>query len=88
VDDGAEPVVFLPLDFDGVNAVVHYHIAFVEAGDYTVAATCQFDVDASPEVSEYDPAAASGEPGFETMTWTTNEDVVVAAGGTTNVSLP
>jgi uncharacterized protein DUF4382 len=87
-DDGADPVVYLPLDFDGVNPVVHYHIAFVEAGDYTVAATCQFDVDASPEVSEYDPAAGSGEPGFATMSWTTNGDVVVAAGGTTSVNLP
>ncbi len=88
MDDGADPVVYLPLEFDGVNPVVHYHIAFVEAGDYTVAATCHFDVDASPEVSEYDPLAASGEPGFETMAWTTNGDVVVPAGGTASVSLP
>jgi hypothetical protein len=87
-DDGADPVVYLPLEFDGINALAHYHIAFVEAGDYSVAATCHFDVDASPEVSEYDPTAASGEPGFATMAWTTAGDVTVAAGGTTSVSLP
>jgi uncharacterized protein DUF4382 len=87
-DDGADPVVYQPLEFDGVNPVVHYHIAFVETGDYTVAATCNFDVDASPEASEYDPLAASGEPGFETMKWTTSDDVVVAAGATANASLP
>lgn len=87
-DDGADPIVYQPLEFDGVNPAVHYHIAFVEAGDYTLAATCNFDVDASPEASEYDPLAASGEPGFETMKWTTNDDVVVGAGGTASVSLP
>ena len=62
--DGSDPVVFQPLAFDGLNAVVPYQIAFVEAGDYTVAATCHFDVDASPESSEYDPGAASGERGL------------------------
>ncbi|MBM4220080.1 MAG: DUF4382 domain-containing protein [Gammaproteobacteria bacterium] len=87
-DDGADPVVYLPLEFDGVNSVAHYHIAFVEAGDYSVAATCNFDVDASPEVSEYDPSATSGQPVFETMAWTANGSVVVAADGTTSVNLP
>ena len=86
--DGADPVVYQPLEFDGLNAVVPYQIAFVEAGDYTVAATCQFDVDASPESSEYDPGAASGEPGFETMTWTTDANVTVTADATTTVNLP
>jgi len=87
-DDGVDPLVYLPLVFDGANPVVHYHIAFVEAGDYTVAATCNLDVDASPEASEYDPTAANGEPGFETMAWTANTNVVIAAGNTTAVNLP
>ncbi len=39
--DGADPVVYQPLAFDGLNAVVPYQMAFVETGDYTVAATCQ-----------------------------------------------
>jgi hypothetical protein len=86
--DGADPVVYQPLDYDGLNAVVPYHVAFVEAADYTVAATCHFDVDASPEDSEYDPQAASGEPGFETMKWSTNGQVVVEPDVTTTVNLP
>jgi hypothetical protein len=86
--DGADPVVYMPLEFDGLDAVVPYQIAFVEAGDYTVAATCNFDVDASPEASEYDAGAASGEAGFETMTWTTDGQVVVEPDVTVTVNLP
>lgn len=86
--DGVDPVVHQPLAYDGLNALVPYHFAFVEAGSYTVAATCHFDVDVSPEESEYDPGAADGEPGFMTMSWTTDGDVAVAAGGTTEVDLP
>jgi hypothetical protein len=86
--DGADPVVYQPLEFDGLNAVVPYQVAFVEAGDYTVAATCSFDVDASPEVSEYDAGAASGEAGFETMTWTTDGQVVVEPDAIATVNLP
>jgi len=86
--DGIDPVVFQPLEFDGLNSVVPYQIAFVETGDYTVAATCHFDVDASPESSEYDPGAASGGAGFETMTWTTQGQVVVEPDVTTTVNLP
>ena len=86
--DGADPVVYQPLAFDGLNAVVPYQIAFVEAGEYTVAATCNFDVDLSPESSEYDPGAASGEPGFETMAWTAQDAVVIEPNATTTVNLP
>jgi hypothetical protein len=86
--DGADPIVYQPLEFDGLQAVVPYQFAMVEAATYTVAATCNFGVDASPEVSEYNPGAASGEPGFETMHWTTAGGVVVAPDGTTTVNLP
>jgi Domain of unknown function (DUF4382) len=86
--DGNDPVVYQPLEFDGLNDVVPYQIAFVEAGDYTVAATCHFDVDASPETSEYDAGAANGEPGFETMTWSANGQVVVEPDTTAIVNLP
>jgi hypothetical protein len=86
--DGADPIVYQPLPFDGLQTVVAYQFAMVEAATYTVAATCNFGVDASPEVSEYNPAAASGEPGFQTMHWTTAGGVVVAPDGTTTVNLP
>jgi hypothetical protein len=86
--DGSDPIAYQPLAFDGLENVVPYSFAFVEAGTYTLAATCDFDVDASPEASEYDSGAASGEPGFETMHWNTADDVVVAADQTTTVNLP
>jgi hypothetical protein len=86
--DGTDPVVYQPLEFDGLNASVPYQVAFVEAGEYTVAATCRFDVDASPESNDYDPGATSGEPGFESMPWTTDGDVVVEPDATTAVNLP
>ena len=88
VSDGADPVVYQPLAFDGLEAVVPYEIAFVEAGDYTVAATCHFDVDASPEESDYDAGAANGEPGFGTMAWTVNGQVVVEPNAIAEVNLP
>jgi len=87
-DDGADPIIVQPLAFDGVNAVVPFSFAFVEAGTYTVAVTCDIDVDASPEVSEYDPAATDGQPGFQTMHWTTADAVDVMANQTTTVALP
>ena len=86
--DGSDPVVYLPLPYDGLEPVVPYEVAFVEAGEYTVAATCQFDVDASPEASEYDPGAADGEPGFGTMAWTTNAQVLVEPNAIATVNLP
>jgi len=87
-EDGADAIIVQPLAFDGLNTVVAYSFAFVEAGSYTLAATCDFDVDVSPEVSEYDPGAATGEPGFETMNWTTADSVVVVADQTATVNLP
>lgn len=87
-DDGADPIIVQPLAFDGMNALVSYSLAFVEAGSYTLSATCDLDIDASPEASEYDPAAMDGQPGFQTMHWTSADPVVVAANQTTTVDLP
>ncbi len=86
--DGVDPIVYQPLAFDGLQTIVAYQFAMVEAATYTVAATCNFGVDASPEASEYNPGAASGEPGFETMHWTATGDVAVVPDGTATVNLP
>jgi hypothetical protein len=86
--DGADPVVYQPLQYDGLQAIVPYQIAFVETGSYTVAATCHFDVDVAPDSSEYDPAAGNGDPGFETMSWTASGEVTVETGATAMVNLP
>lgn len=55
--DGADPVVYQPLSPTAPATTVNYTVHFLEAGDYTVAATCQFDVDADPSRNEYDPTA-------------------------------
>ena len=87
-EDGADPIVFQPLAFDGLETVVPYTFSFVEAGTYTIAATCNFDADVSPEASEYDPGAADGAPGFQTMHWSAADEVVVTADQVTTVNLP
>lgn len=86
--DAADPVLFKPLVPAATGTTVSYRFDFVEAGSYTVAATCDFDVDASPEVSEYDPGAVDGEPGFQTLHWTVQGAVTLAADGTATVNLP
>lgn len=85
--DGADPIVYEPLAYDGVNQSVTVSLPFVEVGSYTLAATCNFDVDAA-DTNDYDPAAIQGAPGFQTMHWTTLGSVAVTANTTTTISLP
>jgi hypothetical protein len=91
--DGADPVVYQGLANDGITTTVPYAIPFVEAGAYTIAATCDYDVDASPGASEYDPTAAAplpgqvAPPGYQTMAWSRRE-VSVSAGQTAVADLP
>jgi hypothetical protein len=85
--DGADPVIYQPVSYDGVATTVTVSIPFVEVGTYTVAATCNFDVDAA-DTNDYDPAAVQGAPGFQTLRWTTVGNVAVAAGATRTVAVP
>ena len=85
--DGAAPVIYEPVAYDGANPLVTATIPFVEVGTYTLAATCDFDVDAADR-NDYDAAAADGTPGFETMRWTILDNVSVTANATTAVTLP
>ncbi len=85
--DGADPVVYLPLAYDGVNPVVTVNVPFVEVGNYTVAATCDFNVDAA-DANDYRSAALAGEPGYQTMRWTTRTGVAVSTNTTTAVAIP
>lgn len=55
--DGADPLGYPPLSPALPGAAANYTVHFPEVGDYTVAATCQFDVDADPARSEFDPTA-------------------------------
>jgi len=86
--DGDDPVVYRSLEPEALDGdVAPYMFPFVEAGAYTIAFTCNFDVDASPEESEYNPNAAEGAPGYQTMNWTAF-DVTLGAGETVVVDFP
>jgi len=88
IDGHDDPVVYKILQADEpAGDIASYMIPFVEAGAYTIAFTCNFDVDASPEVSEYNPDAAEGEDGYQTMAWTAF-DVTLGAGETVVVDFP
>ncbi|HEU4623847.1 MAG TPA: DUF4382 domain-containing protein [Steroidobacteraceae bacterium] len=85
--NGAVPVLYQPVAYDGVNAQVPVTIDFLEVGPYTVAATCNFDVDAA-DTDDYDPNAAQGQPGYQTMHWTVVGNVSITANTTTAVGVP
>jgi hypothetical protein len=85
--DGADPVIYLPVPYDGVATTATVRIPFVEAGTYTLAATCNFDVDAA-DTNDYNPAAVQGAPGYQTLRWTTAGNVSVSSGGTRTVAIP
>jgi hypothetical protein len=85
--DGADPILYQPLVYDGVNPTVTINLPFVEVGTYTIAATCNFDVDVA-DTNDYNPSAVQGAPGYQTMHWTTLGNVAVTANSTTTISLP
>ena len=94
--DGADPIWFEPVANDGTTTSVPFSIPFVEAGQtYTVAATCNFDVDqTTPDANtgvipnDYDPTATSGQLGYQTMSWSVVDNVVISAGSTTTIAVP
>jgi hypothetical protein len=87
-DGGSDPIIYEPITFDGSTTHVSVNVPFVETGSYTLAATCNSDVDAAPDSNDYVPNAASGQPGYQTMQWATADNVAVTANTTTSVALP
>jgi hypothetical protein len=85
--DGADPVLYLPVPYDGGATSVTVSIPFVEVGTYTLAATCNFDIDVA-DTNDYDPTAVQGAPGYQTMRWTTVGSVSVTAATTRTVAVP
>ena len=85
--DGTDPVVYQPLSPTVPGAAVNYTVHFLEAGDYTVAATCQFDVDADPSRSEYDPTATVA-PGMLPSMRFLRKNAQVVTGTTTRTDFP
>lgn len=86
--DGPDPLVYTSLAADQPGGTTaSYTFPFVEAGNYTVAFTCDFAVDAAADASEYDPGAAAGQPGYQSMSWVT-ANAAVNAGETVVVDFP
>jgi hypothetical protein len=81
------PVVYLPVPYDGVNATPTVNIPFVEAGSYRLAATCNYDKDSASK-DDYKPDAPQGDPLYQTMKWTAFFPATVTANATTSVALP
>jgi hypothetical protein len=98
-DGGSDPLLYFPVTWDGVNDAVSFTVAYLATGHYTVAATCNYDVDVAPDTNEYwpDPTrdtvtapATTGDHAalYDTMKWSTADDVVITANQTTQVALP
>jgi len=85
--DGADPVAYQPLPATVPVTAVNYTVHFLESGDYTVAATCQFDVDADPSRSEYDPTTTVA-PGAQPSMRFLRKNVRILTGTTTRADFP
>ncbi|MFM7395758.1 MAG: DUF4382 domain-containing protein [Gammaproteobacteria bacterium] len=85
--DGVDPLVYQPLSPSLPGAAVNYTVHFLETGDYTVAATCQFDVDADPSRSEFDPTATV-PPGSVPIMQFVRKNVSIMANMTTRADFP
>lgn len=86
-DGGSDPVVYQPIAYDGTNTNTSVDIPFVEVGSYTLAATCNFDID-TPDTNDFIPNATAGQPGYQTMKWTAVGNISVTTNNTTTVALP
>jgi len=93
-DGGSDPLLYFPLTWDGVNDNVSFSVAFLATGHYTAAATCNYDVDVSPDSNDYWPdRSLDGPPPahealYDVMNWSVAGDVVITANQTTRVTLP
>jgi hypothetical protein len=85
--DGVDPVAYQPLSPTTPATTVNYTVHFLESGDYTVAATCQFDVDVDPSRSEYDPTATVAPGTLPSMRFL-RKNVRILTGTTTRTDFP
>lgn len=86
--DGADPVVYVMLEDPDADGSAAYSIPFMAAGpSYTVSATCNADIDVA-DTNDYNPTATQGQPGYQTMKWTSVNNVTIPVNGTATVNLP
>jgi hypothetical protein len=85
--DGADPVAYQPILTPSPPAATPYTVHFLESGEYTVAATCQFDVDQDPSRSEFDPAAVV-PPGSVPAMQFVRKNILITTGATARADFP
>lgn len=84
--DGVDPLVYQPLTPPTPDTSANYSLSFLESGEYTVAFTCRFSVDADPTRSEYDPRMLA--PGETPSMRFTIKSARITSGATTRVDAP
>jgi len=77
---GSSLVDFEPIPYTGETTQFSISFPYLEAGTYTLAATCNYNL--------YNPAAVPGQSGYQTLHWTVQDNVSVTAGDTTTETLP
>lgn len=83
--DGPDPLVYIPVTLPTQSGTpASYTIRFLEPGAYTVAATCYFNVDADPSVSEFTPGATNGTPSMIFA----KKNASISANATTSINFP
>jgi hypothetical protein len=81
------PIVYLPVVYDGVSPTTTVNISFVEAATYKLAATCNYDKDIA-STDDFKPDAPTTDPLSSSMKWTPLVSATVTANATTAVTLP
>jgi hypothetical protein len=84
--DGVDPLVYQSVMPPTPGTSATYSLSFLESGEYTVAFTCRFNVDADPTRSEYDPRTLTSE-GTPPMRFTIKA-ARITSGTTTRVDAP
>ena len=79
--------MYQPLPPPAPGTPANYALPFIESGEYTVAFTCRFGVDADPTRGEYDPASVSRPKETPTMRFTV-KPARITAGVTTRIDAP
>jgi hypothetical protein len=85
--DGIDPIVYLPLTPTTPEGVAEFRVAYLEAGRYTVATTCDFDVDVDPTRNEFNPLATP-PVGAQPVMRFVRRYFDVSAGAQTSLLLP
>ncbi len=85
--DGVDPITYAPLTPAILGGIANFRVAYLEAGRYTAAFTCDFGVDIDPTRSEFNPLAvpSAGTPPLMRFT---RRMIDISAGTQTSLTFP